>query len=325
MTSQTHFPTVGIIGAGQMARMLIEAASRLNIDIKLFSKDLAESAALIANNIVIGSVENYAELTSFAAGTKVVTFDANEYEFENLRKLEIQGQIFHPALSTIETLQSTELVKKLLLDSQLLFKDADVNFDRELSIQVARSPHGQTVVYSVVQIQKTDEILTEVIAPAPNLSDAKASELQLIALKISEIFNIVGVFTVEFLDLGNDKFLISEIKLGPTNSGHWTIDGATTSQFENHLRAILDLPLGSPTLVAPITVMVNVLGGQYLDMYKPFLHCMAHDPKLRIHLYGKEVKAGRKVGHVNISGQNLEDLLDRAHHAADYLTGRITE
>ena len=325
MTSQTHFPTVGIIGAGQMARMLIEAASRLNIDIKLFSKDLAESAALIANNIVIGSVENYAELTSFAAGTKVVTFDANEYEFENLRKLEIQGQTFHPTLSTIETLQSTDLVKKLLLDSQLLFKDADNNFDRELSIQVARSPHGQTVVYSVVQIQKTDEILTEVIAPAPNLSDAKASELQLIALKISEIFNIVGVFTVEFLDLGNDKFLISEIKLGPTNSGHWTIDGATTSQFENHLRAILDLPLGSPTLVAPITVMVNVLGGQYLDMYKPFLHCMAHDPKLRIHLYGKEVKAGRKVGHVNIIGQNLEDLLDRAHHAADYLTGRITE
>ena len=325
MTSQTHFPTVGIIGAGQMARMLIEAASRLNIDIKLFSKDLAESAALIANNIVIGSVDNYAGLSSFAAGTKVVTFDANEYEFENLRKLEIQGQIFHPTLSTIETLQSTELVKKLLLDSQLLFKDADVNFDRELSIQVARSPHGQTVVYSVVQIQKTDEILTEVIAPAPNLSDAKASELQLIALKISEIFNIVGVFTVEFLDLGNDKFLISEIKLGPTNSGHWTIDGATTSQFENHLRAILDLPLGSPTLVAPITVMVNVLGGQYLDMYKPFLHCMAHDPKLRIHLYGKEVKAGRKVGHVNICGQNLEDLLDRAHHAADYLTGRITE
>jgi len=325
MTSQTHFPTVGIIGAGQMARMLIEAASRLNIDIKLFSKDLAESAALIANNVVIGSVDNYAELTSFAAGTKVVTFDANEYEFENLRKLETQGQIFYPALSTIEALQNIALVKKLLLDSQLLFKDADVNFDRELSIQVARSPHGQTVVYSVVQIQKTDEILTEVIAPAPNLSDAKASELQLIALKISEIFNIVGVFTVEFLDLGNDKFLISEIKLGPTNSGHWTIDGATTSQFENHLRAILDLPLGSPTLVAPITVMVNVLGGQYLDMYKPFLHCMAHDPKLRIHLYGKEVKAGRKVGHVNISGNNLEDLLDRAHHAADYLTGRITE
>ncbi len=325
MTSQTHFPTIGIIGAGQMARMLIEAASRLNIDIKLFSKDLAASAALIANNVVIGSINNYAELSSFATGTNVVTFDTDEYEFGNLRKLETQGQIFQPALSTIETLQNLELVKKLLFDSKLPFKDADLNFERELSVQVARSSHGQTVVYSVAQIKKADEILHEVIAPAPDLSDAKASELQLIALKISEIFNIVGVFNVEFLDLGNNKFLISEIKLGPTNSGHWTIDGATTSQFENHLRAILDLPLGSPTLVAPITVMVNVLGGQYLDMYKPFLHCMAHDPELRIHLYGKEVKAGRKVGHVNISGNNLVDLLERAHHAADYLTGRITE
>ena len=325
MTSQTHFPTIGIIGAGQMARMLIEAASRLNIDIKLFSKDLAASAALIANNVVIGSINNYAELSSFATGTNVVTFDTDEYEFGNLRKLETQGQIFQPALSTIETLQNLELVKKLLFDSKLPFKDADLNFERELSVQVARSSHGQSVVYSVAQIKKADEILHEVIAPAPDLSDAKASELQLIALNISEIFNIVGIFTVEFLDLGNNKFLISEIKLGPTNSGHWTIDGATTSQFENHLRAILDLPLGSPTLVAPITVMVNVLGGQYLDMYKPFLHCMAHDPELRIHLYGKEVKAGRKVGHVNISGNNLVDLLERAHHAADYLTGRITE
>lgn len=325
MTSQTHFPTVGIIGAGQMARMLTEAASRLNIDIKLFSKDLAESAALIANNVVIGSINNYAELSSFATGTNVVTFDTDEYEFENLRKLETQGQIFQPALSTIETLQNLELVKKLLLDSKLPFKDADINFERELSVQVARSSHGQSVVYSVAQIKKADEILHEVIAPAPDLSDAKASELQLIALNISEIFNIVGIFTVEFLDLGNNKFLISQIKLGPTNSGHWTIDGAITSQFENHLRAILDLPLGSPTLVAPMTVMVNVLGGQYLDMYKPFLHCMAHDPELRIHLYGKEVKAGRKVGHVNISGNNLVDLLERAHHAADYLTGRITE
>jgi 5-(carboxyamino)imidazole ribonucleotide synthase len=308
-----------------MARMLIEAASRLNIDIKLFSKDLAESAALIANNVVIGSVENYAELTSFAAGTKVVTFDANEYEFENLRKLEIQGQTFHPALSTIETLQNTELVKKLLLDSQLLFKDADVNFDRELSIQVARSPHGQTVVYSVVQRQKTDEILTEVIAPAPNLSDAKASELQLIALKISEIFNIVGVFTVEFLDLGNNKFLISEIKLGPTNSGHWTIDGATTSQFENHLRAILDLPLGDTTMIAPYAVMGNVLGGEKQDMYRPYLHLLARTPKLKIHQYRKEVKPGRKIGHVTLLGENLVELTSEVQHAIDYMGGVIDE
>ncbi len=198
-------------------------------------------------------------------------------------------------------------------------------YNRSLAVQAVRSEHGQTVVYSVVEIKKVANILDEVIAPAPNLSEAIASELQVIALKISKIFDITGVFTTEFLDIGNNEFVISDIKLGPANSGHWTIDGAKTSQFENHLRAILNLPLGSPTLLAPTTVMVNVFGGKYLDMYKPFLHCMAHDPELRIHLYGKEVKDGIKVGHVNVSGHDLENLLERAHHAADYLTGRITE
>ncbi len=196
------------------------------------------------------------------------------------------------------------------MDAELAVKNGEVKFARELSLQVARSPHGQSVVYPVSQIKRIDDVLDEVITPAPNLSDNKASELQLIALRVSELFKIIGIFSVEFIDTGNNEYLISQIKLGPTNSGHWTIDGATTSQFENHLRAILDLPLGSPNLVAPFTVMVNVLGGQYLDMYKPFLHCMAHDPELRIHLYGKEVKVGRKVGHVNISGDDMADLLE---------------
>ena len=325
MKSSSHFPTVGILGAGQMARMLIEAATRLNIEIKLLSKSSAESAALIANNVTVGDVNNYTDLSVFATETDVITFNLDEFPFENLKKLENQGQVFRPQISTLEQIGDLEFVKKTLLNANLPFQDEVVNFERLLSVQAARSEHGQTVVYSVVQCKKLDDVLDEVIAPAPNLSDAKASELQLIALKISELFNINGVFTVDFFDLGNNKFLISQIKLGPTNSGHWTIDGATTSQFENHLRAILNLPLGSPKLIAPVTVMVNVLGGQYLDMYKPFLHCMAHDPALRIHLYGKEVKEGRKVGHVNISGNNLNDLLERAHHAADYLTGRITE
>ena len=325
MTSRSHFPTVGILGAGQMARMLIEAATRLNIEIKLLSKSSDESAALIANNVTVGDVNNYSDLSVFVLDTDVITFDLHEFPYENLKRLEKEGQVFRPRISAIEHLENSDFVKKILIDANLPFQDNVANFERLLSVQAARSEHGQTVVYSVGQIKKINEILDEVIAPAPNLSDAHASELQLITLKISELFDIHGVFTVDFFDLGNNKFLISQIKLGPTNSGLWTIDGATTSQFENHLRAILNLPLGSPKLLAPITVMVNVLGGQYLDMYKPFLHCMAHDPDLRIHLYGKEVKEGRKVGHVNISGNDLNDLLERAHHAADYLTGRITE
>jgi 5-(carboxyamino)imidazole ribonucleotide synthase len=325
MTSRSHFPTIGILGAGQMARMLIEAATRLNIEIKLLSKSSEESAALIANNVTVGDVNNYSDLSVFATDTDVITFNLDEFPLENLKKSENQVQTFRPQISTIEQIGNSDFVKKKLIEANLPFQDKVDNFERQLSVQAARSEHGQTVVYSVVQCTRIDEILDEVIAPAPNLSDAKASELQLISLKISEIFDIHGVFSVDFFDLGSNKFLISQIKLGPTNSGHWTIDGATTSQFENHLRAILNLPLGSPNLLAPVTVMVNVLGGQYLDMYKPFLHCMAHDPALRIHLYGKEVEEGRKVGHVNISGNDLKDLLERAHHAADYLTGRITE
>lgn len=325
MKSGSHFPTVGILGAGQMARMLIEAATRLNIEIKLLSKSSEESAALIANNVIVGDIGSYSDLSVFALDTDVVTFDLQEFPYETLKKLEKEGQVFRPQISTIKHLENSDFVKKTLVDANLPFQDKVDNFERLLSVQAARSEHGQTVVYSVVQIKKIDEILDEVIAPAPNLSDAHASELQLITLKISKLFDIQGVFTVDFFDLGNNKFIISQIMLGPTNSGLWTIDGATTSQFENHLRAILNLPLGSPKLLAPTTVMVNVLGGKYLDMYKPFLHCMAHDPELRIHLYGKEVKPGRKVGHVNISGLNLNDLLERAHHAADYLTGRITE
>lgn len=325
MKSRSHFPLVGIIGAGQMARMLIEAATRLNIEISLLSKNSDESAALIANNVTVGDAKNYSDLSVFALDTDVITFDLSEFPYENLKKLEKEGQVFRPQISTIEQLENSDSVKKTLLDANMPFQDKVDNFERQLSVQAARSEHGQTVVYSVVQSKKVDEILDEVIAPAPNLNDVHASELQSITLKISELFDIHGVFTVEFFDLGKNKFLISKIKLGPTNSGLWSIDGATTSQFENHLRAILNLPLGSPKLLAPITVMVNVLGGQYLDMYKPFLHCMAHDPDLRIHLYGKEVKEGRKVGHVNISGNDLNDLLERAHHAADYLTGRITE
>ena len=325
MTSRSYFPIVGILGATQMARMLIEAATRLNIEIKLLSKSSEESAASIANNVIVGDINNFSDLSVFALDTDVITFDLQEFPFENLKKLEKEGKIFRPQISTIEHLENSDFEKKTLIDANLPFQDKVDNFERLLSVQAARSEHGQTVVYSVVQTKKIDDILDEVIAPAPNLSDAHASELQLITLKISELFDIQGVFTVDFFNLGNNKFFISQIKLGPTNSGLWSIDGATTSQFENHLRAILNLPLGSPKLLAPITVMVNVLGGQYLDMYKPFLHCMAHDPDLRIHLYGKEVKEGRKVGHVNISGNDLNDLLERAHHAADYLTGRITE
>ena len=133
------------------------------------------------------------------------------------------------------------------------------------------------------------------------------------------------MLAVELFQTRDGRVLINELAMRPHNSGHWTIDGAVTSQFENHLRAVLDLPLGNPGLIAPCAVMVNVLGGDKPDMYHPYLHTMARDPGLKVHLYGKDVRPGRKNGHVTVVGDDVQDLLVRAHHAADYFTGVIDE
>jgi 5-(carboxyamino)imidazole ribonucleotide synthase len=386
MPSDSSSPTVGVVGAGQLARMMIEAATRLNIKIKVLASNENESAALISNNVFIGDYKNFEDLVKFSEDIDVLTFDHEHVPLAHLEKLTQNGLVIRPGVKALECAQNKAVMRQILTDNNLpipqwkivknlqeisdfaqtynwpvVFKtvtggydgkgvwilenikeaekimnsatdenikwliEEKVNFVRELAVHVAKSPHGQSVVYSVVQSTQVNGVCDEVIVPAPNLSDQFASQIQEMALKIADLLNVTGVFSVELFDLGNGKVLINELAMRPHNSGHWTIDGSVTSQFENHLRAILDLPLGSPSLTSPHTVMVNVLGGNFLDMYKPFLHCMAHDPELRIHLYGKEVKLGRKVGHVNICGNNLPDLLERAHHAADYLSGKITE
>jgi 5-(carboxyamino)imidazole ribonucleotide synthase len=199
-----------------------------------------------------------------------------------------------------------------------------VPFTAELSAQVARSPHGQAVAYPVVRTVQRNGICTEVVAPAPGLSGELALRAQELALRIAGDLRVVGMLAVEMF-LTDDGVLVNELAMRPHNSGHWTIDGAMTSQFENHLRAVLDLPLGSPAATADCTVMVNVLGGQHPDMYRAYRHCMARDPELHIHMYGKEVRPGRKIGHVTVSGSDPDELLARARHAADYLTGTIDE
>ena len=199
-----------------------------------------------------------------------------------------------------------------------------VEFEAELSAQVARSVSGQAVAYPVVRTIQTDGICTEVVCPAPGLSDDIAVTAQDLALQIAGQLGVVGMLAVEMF-LTDDGVLINELAMRPHNSGHWSIDGAVASQFDNHLRGVLDLPLGSPQRLAPWVVMVNVLGGNQPDMYRAYRHVMARDPELRVHMYGKEVRPGRKIGHVTVLGEDLDDLLERAHHAADYLTGVIDE
>ncbi|MGW2087399.1 5-(carboxyamino)imidazole ribonucleotide synthase [Streptomyces sp. NPDC001880] len=200
-----------------------------------------------------------------------------------------------------------------------------VDFVRELAANIVRSPHGQAVAYPVVESIQVDGVCDTVIAPAPELDERLAGEAQQLALRIASELNVVGHLAVELFETRDGRILVNELAMRPHNSGHWTQDGAITSQFANHVRAVLDLPLGDPRPRATWTVMSNVLGGDFPDMYQAYLHCMARDPQLKIHMYGKDVKPGRKVGHVNTYGDDLADVRERARHAADYLRGTITE
>ena len=215
-----------------------------------------------------------------------------------------------------------------LADGLLL--EERVDFVRELAVLVARSPSDQAAAWPVVETVQTDGICTQVLAPAPDLDPHLAAVATEAGLRIAENLGVTGVFAVEMFEVrdpetGSPAYVVNELAMRPHNSGHWSMDGAVTGQFEQHLRAVLDLPLGAPAPREPFTVMANVLGGDYPELYPAYRHIMARDPGLKVHLYGKGVRPGRKIGHVNVSGTDLDDLRERASHAADYLSGVITE
>ncbi len=200
-----------------------------------------------------------------------------------------------------------------------------VDFRRELSALVARAPSGQAAAYPVVASTQTDGICREVVAPAPDLDPALAGQAQEIALRVAGALDVTGILAVELFETTDGRILVNELAMRPHNTGHWTQDGAVTSQFENHLRAVMDLPLGSPAARAPWTVMVNILGGAAESgrLWDGFPHALARDPRLRVHLYGKDLRPGRKVGHVNAYGDDLDDCLGRARHAAAWFAGEL--
>ena len=196
-----------------------------------------------------------------------------------------------------------------------------IDFSRELSAIVVRSPSNQVVAYPISETRQADGICVETITPAPGLPEAEATALQEMAIRIATELGVVGVLAVELMQARDGRIVVNELAMRPHNTGHWSIDGARTSQFENHLRAVLDLPLGSPELRDDVVVMANVLGGAEEDLTGALLHVFARDRAARVHLYGKEVKPGRKVGHVTCGGTDLEDVRRRAWHAANYLMG----
>lgn len=209
------------------------------------------------------------------------------------------------------------------INPQLLIEEL-IEFDCEIAVMVARSPHGQANTWAPTQTIQVDGICTRTVTPAPTLSPQLSEKACALALTIAERVGLVGVMAVELFVKG-DEIYINELAMRPHNSGHWTIEGAVTSQFEQHLRAILDLPLGDPAMTASYAVMGNVLGGEKKDMYRPYLHLMARNPELKVHQYMKDVRPGRKIGHVNAVGEDLLHLVELIEHARDYMSGEIDE
>jgi 5-(carboxyamino)imidazole ribonucleotide synthase len=216
----------------------------------------------------------------------------------------------------------------LLVDG--LLAEEKVDFVRELAVLIARSPSGQAAAWPIVETVRAESICMQVLAPAPGLDPGLAAVATEAGLRIAGELGVTGVMAVQMFEVrdgqtGDPAYIVNDLAMRPHNSGHWSIDGAVTSQFEQHLRAVLDLPLGDTSPRARWTVMGNVFGGEYGHLYPAYRHLMARDPGLKIHLYGKEVRPGRTIGHVNVSGADLDDLRARASHATDYLQGVVTE
>jgi len=379
-------PVVGMVGAGQLARMTCQAAISFGIRFRVLAGTPADSAAQVCTGTVIGDYTALPDLAAFARECDVLTFDHEHVPGEHLAALERGaahgGPAVRPGRAALRYAQdklamrerlaalgvrcprhapvtdlagvsacaadwgwpivlkavtggydgrgvwvcgTPEEAAAVLAHPVAVFAEEHVAFDAELAALVARSPHGQAAAYPVVQTVQRGGVCHEVLAPAPGLAAARAREAQQMALELAGELGVTGLLAVELFACPG-QLLVNELAMRPHNSGHWTIEGARTSQFEQHLRAVLDLPLGDPWMAAPQVAMANVFGAGSPDIFARYEHVMAADPGVKVHLYGKQVRPGRKIGHVTALGNDMASLRARARRAAAHLaTGEESE
>jgi 5-(carboxyamino)imidazole ribonucleotide synthase len=373
--------TVGIIGGGQLARMMHAASIGLGINVRLLAEGPDTSAAQVVHDVTVGDYTDPATVRSFAAACDVVTFDHEHVPTVLLRDLESAGVAVRPGPAALVHAQDKAIMRdrltalgapcpasrvvpdaatlvafgddmgwpivaktsrggydgkgvwrldsadqaslpfERLSDGVQIIGEEFVDFTRELSALVVRSPFGQAAAYPISESVQRNGICVETTTPAPGLDNEQATAAQQLALMIAHELGVVGMLAVELMQRADGSVVVNELAMRPHNTGHWTIDGAHTSQFENHLRAVLDLPLGDPSSKETWTVMANIFGGRIDDLASALLHCFARDRRLRVQLYGKQIRPGRKVGHVTACGDDLEQTRQRARHAARYLMG----
>ncbi len=369
---------VGVVGGGQLARMMIAPAVELGLEIRVLAEEPGMSASLAAT--ATGDYRDTETVLAFARDVDVVTFDHEHVPQEVLRALEDAGVAVHPGSAALAVAQDKLVLRRRLAElgapqpdwaavadadelaafladhggravvktprggydgkgvrvvaaaheaddwfatlaedghgGQLLVEEL-VPFTRELAQQVARRPSGEIAVYPVVETVQRDGVCAEVIAPAPRAAERMRRAAAELGVALAEGLGVTGMLAVELFETDDERILVNELAMRPHNSGHWTQDGAVTSQFAQHLRAVLDLPLGSTEPTAPWTVMINVLGGPAAaSLDERFAAAMAEHPRAHIHTYGKAPRPGRKVGHVNVAGDDLDDVVYDARAAA---------
>ncbi len=326
------FPTVGVIGGGELARMFVAPSAALGLDLLIYASDPNDSAAQICKH-EIGSYKDLDSIRKFAKKCDVVTFADKLIPLSIIRAIEADGVVVRPSCAALELSQNKEALKLKLINylgTEYKAKTGNVlverplDIDYEITVIVARSPHGQATTWSPTIDIKKDGISVMTITPVPQLSQDLSERAQKLALELVKVSGAVGIADVKIF-VKDEELFISDLVIGPHNLGLWTIDGAQTSQFEQHLRAVLDLPLGDPTMIAPIAVTGNLVAGKKSNMYRPYLHLMARTPALRFHQYRNEVILGESIGHVTLTGENLKELIDEIEHAIDYMSGKIDE
>lgn len=369
---------VGVIGGGQLARMMVPAAVELGLDISVLAEGPGMSAAIAAT--AEGDHRDVDTVLAFARGVDVVTFDHEHVPQDVLRRLVDEGIAVHPGPDALAVAQDKITMRRRLSElgvpvpdwaavedrsalaafladhggravvktprggydgkgvrvvsdpsdvddwftavaelgaGQALLVEELVPFTRELAQSVARRPSGEVVAWPLVETVQRDGVCAEVIAPAPAAAGRLADAAESLAVRIAEALGVTGVLAVELFQTADERILVNELAMRPHNTGHWTIDGATTSQFEQHLRAVLDLPLGATGTHAPVAVMVNVLGGPADgDLAARYPAALEGFPEAKYHFYGKAPRPGRKVGHVTVLGEDVDDVAYRARAAA---------
>lgn len=369
---------VGIIGAGQLARMTIYKAKQWGLVVNVYS-DVPDAPALeIANRSQCGAFSDIEKLREFCKNCDVVTFDLEDVHLPTLEQLESEGVLFYPKLSTLKIIQNKLLQRQLLAKHSLpqpkfaesgriqtasdlpkgfslpcvqklqtggydgkgvriLRTEADfsqsfsdkslvedlVPIAKEISVVLARTADGDVAVYEPVEmvVDQSLNCLDYLVSPARVSSDIRNTCIVL-ARKVAEVFDLVGIGAIEMFLTNDNQLLINEIAPRPHNSGHHTIESSLTSQFEQHLRAILDLPLGDPSLLSP-SVLCNVLGSAddlESDAFYERISDVLKLKRVQLHLYGKKsMRKGRKMGHVTVLDQNVEAAIRIAKAARDCL------